>query len=76
MCRRLCIRRILRWLPPGTHRFDRFVKPSQLRSALTRHGIEIKDVAGVGWAPLARSWRLSRDKAVNYMLVGIKPPAR
>ncbi len=67
---------ILRWLPPGTHRFDRFVKPSQLRSALTRHGIEIKDVAGVGWAPLARSWRLSRDKAVNYMLVGIKPPAR
>jgi len=58
---------VLRWLPRGTHDWDKFVRPSELADGLARSGVSIGDITGVGYSPLTGDWRLGRDVAVNYM---------
>jgi len=59
---------VLRWLPRGTHQWDKFVTPNELEIALTRAGLAVIDETGVMYNPLADSWRLARDMDVNYMV--------
>lgn len=59
---------VLRWLPRGTHRWDKFVTPNELEIALARGGLTVIDETGVVYNPLADRWRLSSDMDVNYML--------
>jgi len=63
---------VLRWLPRGTHRWDKFVTPDELEAALTRHGLGVIEESGVIYDLLADRWRLSRDTDVNYMLAATK----
>jgi 2-polyprenyl-6-hydroxyphenyl methylase/3-demethylubiquinone-9 3-methyltransferase len=65
--------RILGWLPPGTHSYDKLVRPDELRAALTRSGLTVARETGVIFNPLANAWRLSPDMDVNYMLLATKP---
>jgi 2-polyprenyl-6-hydroxyphenyl methylase/3-demethylubiquinone-9 3-methyltransferase len=60
---------ILRWLPPGTHDWDKFVTPAELRAMLEDAGLKILKTQGVGFDPLGWNWRLSSDTDVNYMVV-------
>ncbi len=64
---------ILRWLPRGTHRWDKFVTPNELEIALERAGLKVIDDAGVVYNPLADRWRLADDMDVNYMLTAERP---
>jgi len=57
---------ILRWLPLGTHNWNRFVTPDELRGALRGAGLTPTDVTGMVYNPLADEWRLARDTDVNY----------
>ncbi|MGB6426841.1 MAG: bifunctional 2-polyprenyl-6-hydroxyphenol methylase/3-demethylubiquinol 3-O-methyltransferase UbiG [Methyloceanibacter sp.] len=57
---------ILRWLPVGTHQWDRFVTPGELRSALAGAGLMLTDTTGMIYDPFADEWRLGRDTDVNY----------
>lgn len=59
---------VLRWLPVGTHSWDRFVTPEELEEAIAAGGLAVSDRQGVVYNPLADRWSLSRDMAVNYML--------
>jgi 2-polyprenyl-6-hydroxyphenyl methylase/3-demethylubiquinone-9 3-methyltransferase len=59
---------ILGWLPRGTHRWQKFVRPAELVGALRRNGLEVAALTGVGYDPLAGEWSLSRDLSVNYMV--------
>lgn len=63
---------LLRWLPPGTHDWRRFLKPSELADLVRRAGLEVEEVAGVEYNPLTASWRITRDPSVNYMMVAGK----
>ena len=63
---------VLRWLPRGTHRWDRFVKPSELAQSLIRQNLKMANISGVSYNPLNDVWRLSKDLAVNYMLCAEK----
>ena len=63
---------VLRWLPRGTHQWEKFIRPSELADGLDAHGARIDDLTGVSYNPLTDEWRLSRDMAVNYMLVATK----
>lgn len=65
---------VLGWLPPGSHRWERFLRPSELSRGLRGAGIEVRDIAGVVYHPLAGEWRLGRDTAVNYMAFAVKEP--
>ena len=60
---------VLRWLPRGTHQWDKFVTPAELERALARAGLRVSDATGVVYHPLSDTWRLSADMAVNYMMV-------
>jgi 2-polyprenyl-6-hydroxyphenyl methylase/3-demethylubiquinone-9 3-methyltransferase len=63
---------VLGWLPRGTHRWSRFVRPSEAARALRRTGLTIVDLSGVSYDPLRDRFRLSRDPAVNYMLFAVR----
>jgi 2-polyprenyl-6-hydroxyphenyl methylase / 3-demethylubiquinone-9 3-methyltransferase len=59
---------VLRWLPRGTHRWDKFLTPGELEAAMVRAGLEVNGETGVVYNPLTDQWRLSSDMDVNYML--------
>jgi 2-polyprenyl-6-hydroxyphenyl methylase/3-demethylubiquinone-9 3-methyltransferase len=63
---------VLGWLPKGTHQWEKFITPAELRGWLAENGIEVKGESGVTFHPLANEWRMSRDMGVNYMMVGQK----
>ena len=63
---------LLRWLPKGTHQYDRLVRPQELEKALADAGMAIADRTGVTYNPLADRWQRSRDMDVNYMLLAEK----
>ena len=63
---------VLRWLPKGTHQWEKFITPAELKTWLANNSISIKGETGVTYHPLANEWRRSRDMDVNYMLVGQK----
>ena len=64
---------ILRWLPRGTHQWDKFVTPNELEIALERGGLRVVDETGVIYNLIADRWQLSSDMDVNYMLTAEKP---
>src|SRR5438128_9027901 len=60
---------VLRWLPRGTHQWEKFVTPNELEAALERHGLRVIDETGIIYNPLADRWEVSSDTAVNYITV-------
>lgn len=58
---------LLGLLPRGTHRFDRFIKPSELRRGLRAAGADAIEFQGISYDPLSRSARLSDDVSINYL---------
>lgn len=65
--------RVLRWLPPGTHDYRKFLTPDEIKVLIARHGMRLSDETGVVFHPLADEWRTSRDMGINYMLLAEKP---
>jgi 2-polyprenyl-6-hydroxyphenyl methylase/3-demethylubiquinone-9 3-methyltransferase len=64
---------VLRLLPRGTHRYDRFIRPSELSAWLRRAGLEVRDITGLHYNPLTRSVMLGGNVAVNYLVHASKP---
>ena len=64
---------VLRWLPRGTHRYEKLVRPQELEAALARVGLSVIDRTGVTYNPLADRWSRSKDMDVNYMLLAERP---
>ena len=64
---------VLRLLPRGTHRYDRFIRPSELSAWLRRAGLEVRDIVGLHYNPLTRSVMLGGNVAVNYLVHATKP---
>jgi 2-polyprenyl-6-hydroxyphenyl methylase / 3-demethylubiquinone-9 3-methyltransferase len=64
---------VLRWLPRGTHRWDKFVTPHELEAALERSGLRATDERGVVYNILLDAWQLSGDMDVNYMIAAERP---
>ena len=67
---------VLRWLKPGTHRWEQFVTPQELSEAARAARLKVMDRTGVVYDPLRRAWRLFPDLGVNYLFAAKKPAAR
>ncbi len=67
--------RVLRWLPVGTHDWNKFLTPDEIKALITRNGLRVTAETGVVFHPLADEWRRSRDMGVNYMVLAERPPA-
>ncbi|MBG1233545.1 bifunctional 2-polyprenyl-6-hydroxyphenol methylase/3-demethylubiquinol 3-O-methyltransferase UbiG [Aestuariivirga litoralis] len=63
---------VLGWLPKGTHEWEKFITPDELRTWLEGNQTQVKAESGVTFHPLANEWRRSKDMGVNYMVVGQK----
>lgn len=64
---------VLRWLEPGTHRWEQFVKPHELTAAARQAGLRSVETCGASYDPLRRTWRLSSDLGVNYFFSATRP---
>lgn len=65
--------RILRWVPHGTHDFEKLLKPDELAAALLP--LEADAPVGLSFNPLSGAWSLSDDVSMNYFLTAKKPVA-
>ncbi len=66
--------RVLRWLPPGTHDWHRFLTPDELAGLMRGAGLDPLDRKGFVPNPLEGAWRISaRDLSVNYALLARRP---
>ena len=63
---------ILRWLPIGTHEWEKFLKPEELISMLKKNNLNIDRVDGMKFNILTDKWNISSDKSVNYIAKFIK----
>jgi 2-polyprenyl-6-hydroxyphenyl methylase/3-demethylubiquinone-9 3-methyltransferase len=64
---------VLRWLPVGTHQWDRFITPDELARHLRAAGLAAPKVEGLVYNPLADAWSLGADTDVNYLASAAKP---
>lgn len=67
---------VLRWVPRGTHQWDKFVKPEELELAFEDAGLDVIGERGVIYNLIADRWQLSSDMDVNYMVVGSRPKSK
>ena len=58
---------IMRWLPIGTHSWEKFVKPDDLIKVLKNYNLELEDLAGMKFNLIKDEWSISTDKSVNYI---------
>ena len=63
---------ILRWLPIGTHDWEKFIKPNDLINMLKKYKLEVNKLDGVKFDIIKNDWNLSSDKSINYIAEFIK----
>jgi 2-polyprenyl-6-hydroxyphenyl methylase/3-demethylubiquinone-9 3-methyltransferase len=64
---------LLRLLPRGTHRYEKFIKPSELARQCRQSGLEIREIIGMTYNPLAKQYSLRSDTDVNYIMHCLAP---
>ncbi|CUH85514.1 bifunctional 2-polyprenyl-6-hydroxyphenol methylase/3-demethylubiquinol 3-O-methyltransferase UbiG [Thalassovita mediterranea] len=65
---------VMRWLPKGTHEWNKFITPDELFSLITNAGLEAVDRKGFVFNPVSWQWKISdRDLSVNYVTASVKP---
>jgi len=63
---------ILRWLPIGTHEWEKFVKPEDLKKILMKYDLSLNKLEGMKFNIIKDEWSISRDLSVNYIAKFIK----
>mgnify|MGYP001316589218 FL=1 len=63
---------ILRWLPIGTHEWEKFLKPTDLISILKKNNLKVEKVDGMKFNILTDKWNVDSDKSINYIAKFIK----
>ena len=63
---------ILRWLPIGTHDWNKFIKPEELEQFLTNEKFSTIDIKGLKFNPFINKWKKSSDLSVNYIISSLK----
>ena len=63
---------ILRWLPIGTHDWNKFIKPEELEKKLTELKFSITNSTGLSYNPIFQEWKKTKDTSVNYIIAAEK----
>ncbi len=58
---------ILKWLPIGTHDWQKFIKPEELIKICKKNSLSLKNIDGISFNPIVDKWSVSKDKSVNYI---------
>ena len=59
---------ILKWLPIGTHDWNKFIKPETLTKICKKNYLDLKKINGMTFNPIINEWKVSDDKSVNYIV--------
>jgi len=59
---------VLRWLPIGTHDWNKFIKPEELEKKLSELNFSVTDLTGLSYNPVFQEWRRTKDMSVNYII--------
>ena len=63
---------ILRWLPIGTHEWEKFVKPEELKEILKKNNMSLKNLDGMHFNIIKDEWNIRKDLSVNYIAKFLK----
>ena len=63
---------ILRWLPVGTHDWNKFIKPEELEKNLYDKKFSTIEIKGLEFSPFTRKWKRSENLSVNYIICSCK----
>ena len=63
---------VLRWLPIGTHDWEKFVKPEDLKNILSRNNLKIEKIDGMNFDIFKDEWNISKDTSINYIAKSLK----
>ncbi len=63
---------VLRWLPIGTHEWEKFVKPEDLKKILMKYDLSLNKLEGMNFNIIKDEWSISKDLSVNYIAKFIK----
>ncbi len=63
---------VLRWLPIGTHDWNKFIKPEELQQILSQEKFSTLDIKGLNFNPFLNKWKKSNDLSVNYIICSLK----
>ena len=63
---------ILRWLPIGTHEWEKFIKPEELIKIQKKNNLKLDKLDGMKFNPITDEWKLTQDKSINYITKFIK----
>ncbi len=63
---------ILRWLPIGTHDWNKFIKPEELEQLLSKENFSTIDLKGLEFNPVLGKWKKSENLSVNYIVCSVK----
>jgi 2-polyprenyl-6-hydroxyphenyl methylase/3-demethylubiquinone-9 3-methyltransferase len=63
---------VLRWLPVGTHDWNKFIKPEELENYLFKEKFSTLDITGLKFNPFINKWKTSKDLSVNYIITSLK----
>jgi len=63
---------VLRWLPIGTHEWEKFVKPEELKIILSKNNLTLKKLDGINFNIIKNEWNISEDLSVNYIAEFVK----
>ena len=63
---------VLRWLPIGTHDWEKFVKPEDLKNILSKNNLKIEKIDGMNFDILKDEWNISKDTSINYIAKFLK----
>ena len=63
---------VLRWLPIGTHDWEKFIKPEDLKNILNKNNLKLDKLDGMNFNIVKDEWSISRDTSINYIAKFIK----
>ena len=63
---------VLRWLPIGTHDWQKFVKPEDLKNILNKNNLKIEKIDGMNFDIFKDEWNISKDTSINYIAKSLK----
>ena len=63
---------VLRWLPIGTHDWEKFVRPEDLKKILSKNNLKLEKLDGMSFNVIKDEWSVSSDTSINYIVKSIK----
>ena len=63
---------VLRWLPIGTHDWEKFVRPEDLKKILSKNNLKLENLEGMNFNIIKDEWSVSSDTSINYIVKSVK----